>query len=167
MAEQEETPGEKLERLRTRLTVEQRRFCEEFLATQDPSTAYAVAYGKTDLKGLSARAFSLLERWYIKDYCTALLEDDGDLLELVVTKTEVMHTLADRMRNSGEDKDRIRAAEVLGKFLGLGNVKKVELTGKDGGPVKTNLGLSAEQIHHLRANFIGVDPEHYPKGDSE
>lgn len=165
---EDETPAEKLERLRSRLSVEQRRFCEEFMVSQDAASAYATAYGKTEFKGLAQRGFSLLERWYIQDYCKALLEDDGvNLQDLVITKSEVMHTLADRMRHSAEDKDRIRAAEIVGKFLGLGNTKKLEVTGRDGGPLKAELGLNEDQIKHLRANFLGVDPERISEGESD
>ncbi len=176
MADQtgDETAAEKCERLRQRLSVKQRRFCEEFLKTQDAAVAYAKAYGSDEddekrallsrPSKLAPRAFALLERWYIKDYCAALLEG-SDVQELLVTRAEVLHTLADRMRNAGEDKDRIRAAEIVGKFIGITTVKRVEVTGAGGGPVKAELGLDLKQIHKLRADFLGVDPKAVDGGD--
>jgi len=160
MAE-DETTGEKLERLRTRLSIEQRTFCEEFIRTQDSKASYLKAYGTDNARS----GYTLLARWYVRDYITALLEG-SDLQELLVTRDEVINTLAEVMRDGdARDQDRIRAAEVAGKFIGIATVKRHEVTGKNGGPVLT--GLDVEQIRQLRADFLGVDPDKMDGGESE
>lgn len=50
--------------------------------------------------------------------------------------------------------DKIRALELLGKHMGLPD--KHELTGKDGGPVRTEGGLSDEAAETLRRKILGL-----------
>lgn len=145
----EETPAEKLERFRAKLTYEQRFFCEYYIATQDAPRAYKQAYDTHN----PGRAYALLEKWYIVDYIQALGDTGVD--GLLLTRAEIISTLRDVMRKSGtEDRDRIRAAEVAAKVTGLGAPKKVEHSGE----VKTK-GLSDEQIQDLRSKLLGLDPD--------
>ena len=157
MSSDDETTGEKLQRLRSRLTKEQRTFCETYLASQDAHAAYVAGYGREN-KG---HAYTLLGKWYIRDYIQAL--GDTDMEELLVTREEILSTLRNIMRKEyAEDKDRIRAAEVAAKIKGM-HVKKVEHSGA----VTASVGLNEKQIQDLRANFLGVDPRRLSKEQSE
>jgi phage terminase small subunit len=158
----DETPDEKVTRLRERLSYEQRRFCEEFIKCCDAPTAYRIAYDNENAK--ASTASQLLGRWYIQDYIAALSESQG-LDDTIITKGETLAHLANILRDeASEDKDRIAAAKVISHVRGFG-VKRVEHTGSEGGPIRTTTGLDQAQIQQLRADFLGVDPERLKKAE--
>lgn len=144
----DETPKEKIERLRSRLTEQQRRFCEVYLEELDAGLAYNAAYGSQS----TYRGNEVLGKWYIQDYLAALTEA-GTYDDIIVTKTEVLAQMATIMRHGGEDKDRIAAAKLISHVRGFG-VKKVEHSGS----VKRD-GLTDDEVLQVRAKFLGVDPE--------
>lgn len=158
-----ETQGERLQRLRSRLSVEQRTFVERYMLTHDPLGAYREAFPDEHLsaRALRSKAYSLLERWYIKDYMAAMLDDeDGSPESLILTRAEIIGTLAGILRNgSARDEDRIRACQVAAKIMGAEapERKHVEVTGKGGGPVEVR-GLTTERVYQIRAVLMGVDP---------
>lgn len=156
----EETAGERLERLRTRLNKQQRTFCELYLKELDEVVAYRIAYKKeypadessASKAKFAARARRLLGLWYIQDYLGALTEASS-LDDCIVTRTDVLANLAHILRD-GDDKNRVAAAKVIAHVRGFG-VKKVEHSGKVGHTLE---GLSEEQIAKVRADFLGIDP---------
>ena len=157
-----ETPDEKLARLRERLSTEQRHFCELFLKTCDAHEAYKTAYRNDAAR--ASTADKLLGRWYIQDYLQALAGSVG-VDDTLITKGEVVAHLATILRDENEEaKDRIAAAKVVSTVRGFG-VKRVEHTGKDGGPIKSEGGLNPDQLLQLRRDFLGIDPE--PKEESQ
>ena len=160
MTSAEETPREKLVRLRARLSVEQRMFCEYYLDDLDVSEAYKKAFGTKTTKAARARGYALLNRWYIQDFIACMLEAD-DPNDVLITKSEVVTTVRDIMRYGLEDKDRIAAAALLMKYLGL-DVKRVQGIGADGKPVdpprpQLFVGLSTDQVREIRSKILGVD----------
>jgi hypothetical protein len=162
----EETPREKLARLRARLSVEQRMFCEYYLDDLDAAEAYQKAFGTKTTKSARSRGYALLNKWYIQDFIACML-DAADPNEALVTKAEVVTTVRDVMRFALEDKDRIAAAALLMKYLGL-DVKRVQGIGADGKPIdpprpQLFVGLSNDQVREIRSKILGVDvpaPEH-------
>lgn len=152
----DETPCEKVSRLRERLTVEQRRFCEEFIKCCDATEAYVIAYDRDRVS--ASTAARLLGRWYIQDYIAALIETGG-VDESIITRGEVLAHLAAVLRSeTAADRDRIAAAKVISHVRGFG-VKRVEHSGDPDRPIQTSTGLNKEQIRQLRADFLGIDPD--------
>jgi hypothetical protein len=156
----EETPREKLARLRARLSTEQRMFCEYYLDDLDAAEAYKKAFDMKTTKAARRRGYALLNRWYIQDFIACMLEAD-DPNEALVTKSEVVSTVRDIMHFSLEDKDRLAAAGLLMKYLGL-DVKRVQGIGADGKPIdpprpQLFVGLSTDQVREIRTKILGVD----------
>lgn len=157
MSGNDETHGEKLIRLRDRLSEKQRTFVEQYMLTMDVDFAYSKAYSSSS--GAKSRGYALMEKWYINDYMAALAETDVE--SLLLTKMEIVNTLAGILRNGeAKDQDRIRACEVAAKVKGI-SVKKVEHSGA----VATG-GLTPDNIQQLRAEFLGVDPERLAREQS-
>lgn len=145
----EETEGEKLERLRAALTVEQRVFCEQYLLTLDPVAAYAKAYGK---KRNSSHAYVLLAKWYVKDYLAALMEVE-DPTDALLTKAECLVTLRDIMRDPNtKPGTKVRAVEVALKGLGVG-----EKPVAPGSTTQVFVGFNLQQLAAVRGQLLGFD----------
>jgi hypothetical protein len=150
LALQEETPGEKLSRLRDLLTYEQRVFCEEYCKSLDPPKAYTVAFGKSN----TGQGYALLKRWYIKEYLAALTECD-DPADALLTKEECLVTLRDIIRNPDvKPGTKIRAVEVAFKGLGIGDT--LRHTGPDGKSPPTFVGLTKVHILQIRSGIMGI-----------
>lgn len=150
MTKSEETEGEKLERLRAVLSVEQRTFCEQYLLTLDPQAAYEKAYGK---KRNSSHAFVLLEKWYVKEYLAALLEV-ADPTDALLTKGECLVTLRTIMRDpKTKPGTKVRAVEVALKALGIG--EKQAPTG--GNTTQVFVGFNMQQLATVRGQLLGFD----------
>lgn len=168
MTSAEETPGERLDRLRARLSVQQREFVELYLADLDVGEAYSKAFDMKTARAARARGFALLDKWYIQDYIAAMFESN-DSRDALVTKSEVITVLRDIMRGdvTTEDKDRIAAAALLGKYLGL-DIKRVAAVTPDGkaAPVPVFVGLTDRQVLEIRSKILGVDTTSTESDDS-
>jgi len=53
--------------------------------------------------------------------------------------------------------DKVKALELLGRYLGAEKPRKHELTGKDGGPIKMAGGLTPETVDFLRKKVLGIE----------
>lgn len=149
-----ETERERFTRLQARLSVEQRTFCEEYLLSQDARYAYKQAFG-VDNRG---RAFALLEHWAVKEYMAALLGEGAVSDDAVLSRAEIISTLRGIMRDGkAKDQDRIKAAEVAAKVLGIAEVKRHELSGPGGRAIQVE-GISKRQVVDIRARVLGIDP---------
>lgn len=146
----EDTEGEKLERLRAALTVEQRVFCEQYLLTLDPVAAYAKAYGK---KRNSSHAYVLLAKWYVKDYLAALMEVE-DPTDALLTKAECLVILRDIMRDpKTKPGTKVRAVEVALKGLGIGEKPAAPTNGG----TQVFVGFNMQQLATVRGQLLGFD----------
>lgn len=144
-----ETTGEKLERLRAMLSIEQRTFVEEYLKTMNVREAYKRAFGK---ERHGSNGYLLLKRWYIAEYIAALTEVD-DPTDVLITKEEILGVLAHILRdNSVKPGTRIRAAEVAFKGLGVGE----KVTHEHTGTVRFQ-GLTRVMVQQIRGQILGVD----------
>ena len=156
----EETEGEKLERLRAALTVEQRVFCEQYLLTLDPVAAYAKAYGK---KRNSSHAYVLLAKWYVKDYLAALMEVE-DPTDALLTKAECLVTLRDIMRDpKTKPGTKVRAVEVALKGLGIGEKPAAPTNGG----TQVFVGFNMQQLATVRGQLLGFDVTGDGRGDGQ
>lgn len=152
---EDETEGEKLERLKTRLNACQRTFCEEFLKHADSSAAYSKAYSTG--KPRASVVSQLLGKWYIQDYLNCLAKCT-DTHRYIITEGEVLSHLASMLRDDkAKDQDRVASAKVIAHVRGFG-VKKVEHSGNPDRPVKVQ-GASEADLLRMRREFAGMDPE--------
>lgn len=125
-----------------RLTEKQKRFCEEYIIDLNATRAYKAVY-KNCKKDESARAngSKLLTNTNIKSYIDSLIEEihtknTADAREVIEYLTSVMRgkssaeivvvegtgdgcSQAVKVNKSPDEKERLKAAELLGKRFGL------------------------------------------------
>ena len=150
----EETALEKRDRLRARLSVEQRTFCEHYAESGEGTASYASAYGKANERA----AFRLLDRWYIQDYLEALIECSGD--SLIIGRAECLSILAGIARGNPDKgvnpSDQIKAVAQLSKIGGFESPSRHEITGSNGSPIAfVERGLTRTAIDKVRDVILG------------
>lgn len=145
----QETTGEKLERLRALLSYEQRTFCEQYLLTLDPVDSYQKAF---NCKRKSANhGYVLLEKWYIKEYLSALMEVENPT-DALLTKAECLVTLREIMRDpSTRPGTKVRAVEVALRAIG------VDVDNERPRIQQIFVGFSEEQLAKIRSQLLGFD----------
>lgn len=135
------------------MTDKQKRFCDEYLIDLNATRAYKVAYPtvKKD-KTAKAAASRLLTNANVKkyiderleelhsqktadaqevlEYLTSVLRGESEAEEIVVEGCGDGVSEARTMRKRPSEKDRLKAAELLGKRFGL-YTDKMELEAKD------------------------------------
>ncbi len=75
---------------------------------------------------------------------------------LVATRQDRQQMLTRIMNDEEEEtRDRLKAIDLLSKTQG-DYIERVEHTGKDGGPIETKAGLSAETIEALKQKVLGI-----------
>lgn len=122
-----------------KLTAKQQRFCDEYLidlnATQaairsgySKKTAYAIGQEnlkKPDIKNYIDARMAEKEKSLIADqdevlkYLTSVLRGESQSTEIVVESVGDFMTEARTMKKEPSEKDRLKAAELLGKRYGL------------------------------------------------
>lgn len=122
-----------------KMTAKQRRFCDEYLvdmnATQaavragySRKTAYSIGtenLKKPELKKYIERRMDEKERTLVADqdeimgYLTLVLRGESQSTEIVVEGTGDGRSRARAIRKKPSEKDRLKAAELLGKAYGL------------------------------------------------
>lgn len=142
-----ESQEQKLDRLRSRFTPEQRLFADSYLDSGDCEDAYEKAYGKHN----RSRAYALLDSWYIRDYIAAVLETENSDAHLI-TRSEVLSELHRAMVGAEKDADRIKAAEVLLRECGTPAPPTHQTT------VQIAVGMTPDKISEIRKTLgIPVD----------
>ena len=120
------------------MNAKQKRFCDEYLidlnATQ---AAIRAGYSEKTARQIGQKMLSIVDvRAYIDEQLELIhTEKTADAREVLEYFTAVL-----RNKNASE-KDRLKAAELLGKYYGL-FTEKMELSGKDGGAIKTETQIS-------------------------
>lgn len=117
-----------------KLTEKQKRFCDFYIETGNATESYKRAGYKAKNDNIAAvEASKLLRNPKIQDYIQERLAAKD--VERIASQDEVLEYLTDVMRGKAEEtKDRIKAAELLGKRHRM-FTDKVEHTGKDGGAI--------------------------------
>ena len=130
---------DKMRELRTGMTLKQRKFCDEFLisgnATQAAKKAgyepkYASMQGSQCLKKENVRTYidlklqaleskKIAKEKEVLEYLTSVMRDESDSDEMVIEGKGEGKSEARTMRIKPPEKDRIKAAELLGKRYGL------------------------------------------------
>lgn len=131
------------------LTENMQVFCDEYLIDLNGTRAYSKAYPKANDNTCSSNAVKLLAKTKIKEYIKARMESKNN--KRIADQDEVLEFLTATMRGDYKEqfalgegqgfqsisekelqpKDRIKAAELLGKRYGL-YVDKTELSGNVG-----------------------------------
>lgn len=153
----------RLARLGERLTETQRLFCEQYVELGDAETSYRLAYGFSgSAEALRIRAYALLDKWWIREYMSAICESEN-IDAVLCTRAEVIHSLKDMMAN-GTDRERVKAAELLLSELRLevegGAPSMVNITVNGGGGVDA-AGITKTKISQLRAKVLGLPASNY------
>lgn len=130
------------------MTAKQRRFCDEYLIDLDgtkaairagysPRTASAIAsenLRKPKLQQYIAERMAEKEKQLIADqdevlrYLTAVLRGESESEIVVVVSSGDFMTEAKRVKKAPDEKERLKAAELLGKRYGL-YTDKMDVTG--------------------------------------
>jgi phage terminase small subunit len=112
------------------MTPKQRLFVEAYLATNNATEAAKKA-------GYSEKtAYSQGQRLLKNVEITKFLEQRVE--SAIITADEILLDVKEIAKNAEQDKDRLKAYELLGKHLAMWT-EKHEHTGKDGGPIQTLL----------------------------
>lgn len=125
------------------LTTRQRLFAENYLAS--PNATQAAIKAGYSKKTAASQGERLLRNVEIRRLVEKRVED------AIVTADEVLTNLKALANGSERDGDRIKAWELLGKYLKL-FTDKTEVTGKDGGPIEHHdlSGLSVDELVALK-----------------
>ena len=162
----DDSPAARIERFRERLTTEQQLFAEQYCETLDAVACYRLAYDCKQLTPASVhmRAYALLDKWFIREYMSAVCEADG-IDAVLCTRAEIMERLKEIMAN-GSDKERVRAAEIL-----LGQLVKPDPPGGNTLNVQVNInerpGLSRSKLDEIRTMVLGVPTRNTSVADKE
>ena len=133
------------------LTPKEELFVAEYLIHSNGARAYAAAGYKGSSETVRKGAFDLLRRPRVKAAIDAARGKRLKKLELTAEKVlGDIGRIADKAEAADEYSAALRGHELLGKHLKL-FAERVELTGKDGGPLRTmtNEALDA-RIEELR-----------------
>lgn len=118
-----------------RLTMKQKRFCDEYLARglTKPVEAYLEAGYKPSTKSTATAAIkNMLERASVRAYIEEMKPRyEGKLL---LTRDYVIEKLKEVAEGSRNDNARVSALKHLGQYLGMW-VERTEVTGADGQPI--------------------------------
>jgi phage terminase small subunit len=133
-----------------RLTQKQRAFVDAFIEYGEGEKAAEVA-------GYISRGYAsrhLLKNMWVR---RALRDKGADMGPSVAKPKEVLQTLTEEMRSAPEPKDRIKAAELLGKRYGM-FITRQEISGKDGKPIEVKAKrdidyskLSTDELRQLES----------------
>lgn len=128
----------------TQMTPQLKKFCAHYVLNGSNATqAYLDAYPNCTSRGSANTSSSaLLKRPYIIEYLQNLHDEDP----LVASAEERARFWTSVMRDGSEStKDRLKAAETLGKVHG-DFIDRVEISGRGGGPVEMITALSDEEL---------------------
>ena len=135
------------------MTEKQKRFCDEYLIDLNATRAYLAAYPTVKKESTAAQAGSRMLRnvkvkkyiderleelhnqktadaQEVLEYLTSVLRGESEAEEIVVEGCGDGVSEARTMRKRPSEKDRLKAAELLGKRFGL-YTDKMELEAKD------------------------------------
>lgn len=158
-----DSPAEVAKRLEDFLTIEQKLFCAQYCDSNDVIAAYSLAYDCSAYTpdAVRKRAYALLNRWYIREYCAAIVGCEA-IDDVLCTRAEVLDNLRSMLR-SGKSQDRIKAAEILLAHLAPAT-QKIEHTHRLGAPeaAKTSVRTAVDR---LRAEVIGLPLTNYTVED--
>ena len=115
-----------------KLTTKQRLFVEAYLANPNATDAARKAGYKGNDKTLSVVGAENLAKPCIAEQLKVRVE------EAIVTADEVLTNVKILAQSAERDGDKLKAWEMLGKFLKLWTDKQ-EITGKDGGPMENKV----------------------------
>lgn len=101
------------------ITEKQRRFCEEYLVDLNATRAYMAAYPSTKKESTAAVCASqLLRNPKISKYLRKRQQEQQERVQ--VRQDDVLRAIKEIAFNTeGKDRDRLRALELLGKYVGL------------------------------------------------
>lgn len=102
------------------MTAKQLEFCQEYERTNDKVKAYQTVY-KCSLSQAKLRAEELYDKDTIQDYFAKKQQKP------LVDSHFVIANLKDIASNSQKEADRLRALELLAKFIGMANTTESEL----------------------------------------
>lgn len=145
------------------LNERQLRFVEAMLVAET-STAAAIAAGY-DQKRARITASELLARQDIQDAIARLRAERAE--RTGITADWVVQQLQAEAGKTGEGSShgaRIRALELLGKHVGMWPTK-VEVTGKDGGPIEVSDATADARLAAIVARFAVPGPDAGDRGD--
>jgi phage terminase small subunit len=122
-----------------KLTAKQEAFCLAFIRLNDQSAAYREAYdcSKMKSKTVHERASRLTKECKLStriDELRKAIENSS-----IMTAKQLQEWWTETIKGDHVDadyKDKLKASELLGKAIGV-FIDKVQLTGKDGGPIET------------------------------
>lgn len=125
--------------------------------------AFLVHYPDTTTESARSAPYRVMAKPAVKEYITLLCGEAAD--NLIVTKEAVLGALWDIHVRYGDDPKAAGAAAASLKTLLehlTPKVTKVELTGKDGGPVASKVdgrGASDEMMQRIYEGLLGLTPE--------
>ena len=112
------------------LTPKQIHFCRAVVSGCTMSDAYREAYGTSRMKPatINREAHTLMSTPKITTRVEALqrAKDRAVIVSTLSDKESVLEVLRDKMRNADSDSNKLRAAELLGKTVGLFKADTVE-----------------------------------------
>jgi phage terminase small subunit len=123
-----------IEALYESLTIRQRRFCEEYVVDYDGRAAAMRAGYAT--KWADRQASNLLKNQGVTKYVDFLTQSKIAKIVSVDPDYIIQQVILIIGKPGAKDSDRLRGLELLARHLGM-FTEKVELTGRDGGPLET------------------------------
>ncbi|WP_066924694.1 terminase small subunit [Murdochiella massiliensis] len=118
-----------------KLTIKQKKFVDAYIVSGNATEAYLQAYAKQSRRSAEANARKLLAKHSVRTYLAERMKELES--ETIADQTEVLEFITGVMRakNSGDNgaektdgeismKDRLKAAELLGRFYALFTDKK-------------------------------------------
>lgn len=118
---------------KSKLTIKQKKFVDEYIISGNATESYLKSYAKQSRTSAEANARKLLGKYSVKTYLEERLKEledksiakQDEVLKYLTSvlrgeeKDEVLSNVGDIAKLKVNNKDRLKAAELFGKFYGM------------------------------------------------
>ncbi|MCP5003714.1 MAG: terminase small subunit [Planctomycetes bacterium] len=103
-----------------------KKFAEEYILDWNATRAYQVAYPDCGYDTAKSNGYKLLTNTYIKEYIEEIQKDIAKLAG--ISRLSIVKDLINIKDHAEQEKDQIKAIEVVNKMLGMNEPEKTEIT---------------------------------------